>query len=89
MNDYDKAARAIGNRFDLVLVASERMREIHRERRENHEDWSESLEQRKLQPIPSSRAISDIEQGQVNRDYLNKIKDRNPKSRPRFDALKE
>jgi DNA-directed RNA polymerase subunit K/omega len=76
MNDFDKAAIMVGNRFDLVLIASERMREIHRQRKENEEKGLLSLQQRRNNAVPCVQAISDIEAGIVGREYLEKIRQR-------------
>jgi hypothetical protein len=90
MNDFNKMCDMIGNRFDLILVASERLRELHRIRK--HEDdamknsdmsVNEYLEQRKQQHIPTKVALNDIESGRVGREYLNKIKDRSERNKPK------
>lgn len=86
MNDFDRATKNIGNRFDLVLVASERMRELHQQRRKL-EEQAETLPVRKRnQPVPAHQAIQDIEQGTVGREYLARVRDR--KRRPgRYDEI--
>lgn len=60
----EKAAEAVGNRFDLVLIASQRARELKRGA---------------LPKITSKNgvgvtAIREIEQGLVGRDYLKRIR---------------
>lgn len=87
MNDVDRAARNIGNRFDLVLVASERMREIHIDRRKQEQSGEVDTWQRKQRAIPSTQAILDIEQGTVGTEYLSKIKQRKNSRRPRLDEI--
>lgn len=87
MNDFDLATKNIGNRFDLVLVASERMREIHRKRREQEDLGLLNHDQRKRQSKPCDQAISDIESGLVGREYLGRIRSRDKKRRPKFDAI--
>lgn len=80
MNDFEKAARNIGNRFELVLVASERMREIHRKRKEQEELGIIDTLDRKNKVAPCIQAIGDIEKGIVGRDYLKRVNTRNKKS---------
>jgi DNA-directed RNA polymerase subunit K/omega len=88
MNDFDKATRNAGNRFDLVLIASERMREIHAQRRKQEQEGDFSLTDRKTHMVPAYQAVRDIEEGRVGREYLAKVKDRSQRRRSRFDELK-
>jgi DNA-directed RNA polymerase subunit K/omega len=88
MNDFDKATRNAGNRFDLVLIASERMREIHAQRRKQESDGELSLAERRSRPVPAHQAVRDIEEGTVGREYLSKVRDRGQRRRSRFDELK-
>lgn len=88
MNDFEKAAKNIGNRFDLVLVASERMREIHRKRKEQEELGILQTEQRNKNITPPVQAILDIENKLVGREYLQKVKSREKRKRPRFDEIR-
>lgn len=88
MNDFDKAVSKVGNRFDLVLIASERMRELHKMRQEQEESKWLTVEQRRKQVIPAVQAVSDIENGTVGREYLSKLKERRRRRTPRFDDLK-
>lgn len=90
MNDFDKMCDRIGNRFDLILVASERLRELHRVRKQEDDvmkysdmNPGEYLEQRKRLRIPTKIAFDDIESGAVGREYLNKIKDRSERNKPK------
>jgi DNA-directed RNA polymerase subunit omega len=64
MNDTDKCVEMIGNRFDLVLVASQRVREINRG----------AVPKLKTSSRPSVAALEEIELGLVGREYLKKIK---------------
>lgn len=60
----EKAAEAIENRFDLVLIASQRVREL----------------KRGAMPKVASKngavvtALREIEQGFIGRDYLKRVK---------------
>lgn len=85
MNDFERAAKNIGNRFNLVLVASERVREIHRERMKQAEEGL--LDFSKRQTVPAEQAISEIEDGTIGKEYLKKVKVRNKRKRPKFDEI--
>lgn len=61
----DSCVEQIGNRFDLVLVASERAREIRRQNRESHAH--EHLH-------ANVTALEEIQAGKVGREYLKKLK---------------
>ena len=59
-----QAAEAVGNRFDLVLIASQRVRELKRGA---------------LPKVTSKNgavitALREIEQGYIGRDYLKRIR---------------
>jgi DNA-directed RNA polymerase subunit omega len=60
----EKAAAMIGNKFEMILIASIRARELKRG------------DQPKLVGTgrPTSTALLEIEEGLVGRDYLKKIK---------------
>ena len=60
----EEAAMAVGNRFDLVLIASARVRELKR-------GHLPKLNSNKAGPIVT--ALMEIEKGLVGREYLNKI----------------
>ncbi len=60
----EDAVAAVGNRYDLVLIASIRARELRR----NHAPKIVS----KNGPLVT--AIREIEQGKVGREYLEKIR---------------
>ena len=92
MNDFEKMRDRIGNRFDLVLVASERMRELHRERKQRDEQLKingtnprEYLEQTKNGVDPTKQTFSDIENGRVGREYLARFKHRGMRKSRKYD----
>lgn len=62
----EEAAIAVGNRYDLVLIASARVRELKR----GHK--SRLSTNKKSGPIVTS--LMEIEQGLVGRDYLKRIR---------------
>ncbi len=62
--DYDLCAEKIGNRFDMVLVASHRARELRRG-------------SAKMVNSPNGNIVSalqEVEAGLVGREYLRKLK---------------
>ena len=65
------AALAIGNRYDLVLIASRRMRELMRG----------DAPQVPTRFGPAVTALLEIEAGKVTRDYLYKQQDIAPRRR--------
>lgn len=58
-----KAAEAVGNRFDLVLIASIRARELKR-------NYKSKIV---CNNGPMVTALREIEEGLVGRDYLKKV----------------
>jgi DNA-directed RNA polymerase omega subunit len=62
--DYNKCADLIGNRFDMVLVAAQRARELRR--------GSAKMVATPNGPVVS--ALQEIESGKIGRDYLRKLK---------------
>ena len=60
----EEAALMVGSRFDLVLIASQRVRELKR--------GHKSLLNTKAGPTVT--ALMEIEQGLVGRDYLKRIR---------------
>lgn len=68
----EDATKAVGNRYDLVLIASRRARELNR-------GW---------QPLVSGSngnvitALREIEAGKIGRDYLLKPQNLHQKERP-------
>lgn len=64
MNDTDKCVEMAGGRYDLVLIASQRARELLRG------DKTKLTTTAK----PVVAALQEIEQGLIGREYLKKIK---------------
>lgn len=60
----EKAAQMIGNRYDLILVAAARVREL----RKGHRPKLDT----KHGPVLT--ALTEIEEGLVNNDYLKRIR---------------
>ena len=60
----EEAALMVGNRFDLVLIASQRVRELKNGHR--------SLLNTKAGPVVTS--LQEIEAGHVGRDYLKRLR---------------
>jgi DNA-directed RNA polymerase subunit omega len=65
-NDTDKCVEMIGNRFNLVLVASARVRELRR--------GSRPLVDNSNHSTPPVLALSEIEAGKVGIEYLRKVR---------------
>jgi DNA-directed RNA polymerase subunit omega len=61
----EKAVEAVGNRYDLVLIASARVREL----RKGHRPKVATTNG------PFVTALLEIEQGHVGREYLKRIRD--------------
>ena len=72
MIDNPGAQRTIGNIFEYVLVASERVRELHRERANSGDNALPPGEYGKMEKLHQI-AARDIEEGRVTRDYLKRI----------------
>lgn len=64
MNDTDKCVANIGNRFDLVLVGAQRVRELRRG----------AVPKVTTTSTPIVAALEEIEAGLIGRDYLKKVK---------------
>ena len=62
--DTDKCVENIGNRFDLVLVAAVRVRELRR----GHTKQVLGLNS------PTITALKEIEAGLIGREYLKKVR---------------
>ena len=62
--DTDKCVEMIGNRFDLVLIAAVRVRELRR----GHAKQVGGINS------PTITALQEIELGLVGREYLKKIR---------------
>jgi DNA-directed RNA polymerase subunit omega len=67
----EEAAQAVGNRYDLILIASQRVREL------------KSGHRAKLTTTngPTVTALREIEEGLVGREYLKRVKDEKPKAK--------
>ncbi len=61
----EKAAQQVGNRYDLILIASARVRELHK----GHKPKLETKHGKTL------TALTEIEEGLVGREYLKKVRD--------------
>jgi DNA-directed RNA polymerase omega subunit len=62
--DTDKCVEMVGNRFDLVLIAAARVRELRR----GHTKQVSGVN------TPTITALQEIEAGLVGREYLKKIR---------------
>jgi DNA-directed RNA polymerase subunit omega len=62
--DTDKCVEAVGNRFDLVLIASARVRELRR----GHAKQVVGTNS------PTITALQEIEAGKIGREYLKKVR---------------
>lgn len=60
----EKAVQQIGNRFDLIIVASHRVRELRRGHKSKVPNKDGAV----------VTALNEIEQGLIGRDYLRRIK---------------
>lgn len=60
----EKAVNQVGNRYDLILIAAHRAREI----RKGHRPRIDTKQG------PVLTALSEIEEGKVGREYLKRIK---------------
>ena len=61
----EKAAQAVGNRYDLILIASARVRDLHK----GHKPKLDTKYGKTL------TALTEIEEGLVGREYLKKVRD--------------
>lgn len=64
MNDTDQCVENVGNRFDLVLIASQRVRELKRG----------AVPKVVTTSTPVVAALEEIQAGFIGREYLKKIK---------------
>lgn len=74
MDEFSRAAERIINKFDLILIASERVREIEKQRRKELEGAA-GQSRRKQLPL-HTEAFKDIAEGKVGQEYLLKVADR-------------
>ena len=75
MIDNPTAQAKVGNIFDFVLIASERFREINRQRSASGQNGLPTPEYAKLKKI-HIQVAEDIQSGSVGREYLKRISDR-------------
>ena len=68
----EDAARAVGNKYDLVLIAARRVRELKR-------GWLPKVQCKNDLPVT---ALREIEAGLVGRDYLLKPRTLDKRERP-------
>jgi DNA-directed RNA polymerase omega subunit len=61
----EKAALAVGNRYDLILIASARVRELHK-------GYKPKVDTKHGKSLT---ALTEIEEGLVGREYLKKVRD--------------
>lgn len=64
MNDTDKCVANVGNRYDLILIAGQRVRELQRGHKPKIATKSK----------PCVAALEEIEAGLIGREYLKKVK---------------
>jgi DNA-directed RNA polymerase subunit omega len=62
--DTDKCVENVGNRFDLVLIAAARVRELRR----GHAKQVSGVNS------PTITALQEIEAGKIGREYLKKVR---------------
>ena len=67
----EKAAVTVGNRYDLILIASQRVREL----KSGHRPKLETKYGTTL------TALKEVEEGLVGREYLKRIRDEKPKEK--------
>jgi DNA-directed RNA polymerase subunit omega len=60
----EKAVNQVGNRYDLILIASQRVRELHR----GHQPKLVSNNG------PTVTALTEIEEGLIGRDHLKRVR---------------
>ena len=70
----EKAALAVGNRYDLILIASARVRELHK----GHKPKLDTKYGKTL------TALSEIEEGLVGREYLKRIREETNSKKEKF-----
>ena len=71
-----KAVEAVGNRYDLVLIAAQRVRELNKG----------SYPKMTVKDNKSITALTEIENGLVGREYLKRIEGK-PRRKNRLDEL--
>lgn len=87
MIDNPTAQAKVGSIFDYVLILSERIRELNRERSEQGLSALPTHEYKKL-PKLHDQAAKDIEEGRVGREYLKKISERSNRGRKKKEYMR-
>ena len=75
MIDNPTAQATVGNIYEFVLIASERVREINRERDASGESGLPTDQYKKLEKA-HLKAVREIVEGKIGREYLKKINQR-------------
>jgi DNA-directed RNA polymerase subunit omega len=70
----EKAVQQVGNRYDLILIASVRQRELRR-------GFRPKVETKHGHHLT---ALQEIEEGHIGRDYLKKIRTTEKPAKPRY-----
>jgi DNA-directed RNA polymerase subunit omega len=70
----EKAVESVGNRYDLILIASARVRELHK----GHQPKLRTKLGKTL------TALTEIEEGLVGREYLDKVRDEAEAKKEKF-----
>ena len=70
----EQAVNQVGNRYDLILIASARIRELHR----GHQPKLATKHGKSL------TALTEIEEGLVGREYLKRISDDKKSKKEKF-----
>ena len=63
--DTDRCVEQVGNRFDLVIIAAARVRELNRQHKR-----SES----QAHSYPIVAALTEIQEGKIGREYLKRVR---------------
>lgn len=87
MNDFDLAVNKVGNRYDLVLIASQRARELNKQRRQQWENSGGVVKKTTNAMTVAEQAIHDVESGRVGREYLLRGSNTKPKRKEKFDEI--
>ena len=80
MIDNPSAQMAVGNIYDFVLIASERVREINSERHQSG-IYLDGIDRYKTLEKPHLQAAREVVEGKVGREYLKKVSQRIRKNR--------
>jgi len=83
MVDNPTAQATCGSIFNYVLVASERTKEIHEQRKSSGLSSLPTSEYRKLEKI-HSQVAREINEGVIGLEYLKRISDRNSRQKDKM-----